>query len=246
MHTTSRSVVAAARAHPAGVAAPSAVIATAIVLLTFVTTVIVPSLPPGLFGAGSAPAIQPGPSQQRHRVLPQHPVPTGPPILPVLPGALGRGAPGAASKPRPGSSPMPPSAAGSPPGSGPAPGVNPHPSPGPAGGCPACTAGQTPAPAVTSVVAGAGKALQSTTQVLVGSVVPAATGVVAAATVTGASHAVQDATQTVTSAASGTVQAASSTLQGASQAHGNTSQGGSAVDSVQQALPAAGSLPGVG
>ena len=77
MHTTSRSVVAAARAHPAGVAAPSAVIATAIVLLTFVTTVIVPSLPPGLFGAGSAPAIQPGPSQQRHRVLPQHPVPTG-------------------------------------------------------------------------------------------------------------------------------------------------------------------------
>ena len=141
MHTTSRSVVAAARAHPAGVAAPSAVIATAIVLLTFVTTVIVPSLPPGLFGAGSAPAIQPGPSQQRHRVLPQHPVPTGPPILPVLPGALGRGAPGAAS---------------------------------------------------------------------------------------------------------GTVQAASSTLQGASQAHGNTSQGGSAVDSVQQALPAAGSLPGVG
>ena len=93
MHTTSRSVVAAARAHPAGVAAPSAVIVTAIVLLTFVTSVIVPSIPPGLFGGGSAPAIQPGPGQQRHRVLPQHPVPTGPPILPVLPGALGRGAP---------------------------------------------------------------------------------------------------------------------------------------------------------
>ena len=100
MHTTSRSVVAAARAHPAGVAAPSAVIVTAIVLLTFVASVIVPSISPSLFGGGSAPVLQPNPSQPRHRVLPQHPVPTGPPILPVLPGALGRGAPGAASKPR--------------------------------------------------------------------------------------------------------------------------------------------------
>ena len=110
MHTTSRSVVTAARAHPAGVAAPSAVIVTAIVLLTFVTSVIAPSIPPDLFGGGSAPAIQPGPGQPRHRVLPQYPVPTGPPILPSLSGSLGQGAPGAAGKPRPGSSPLPPSA----------------------------------------------------------------------------------------------------------------------------------------
>jgi hypothetical protein len=81
--------VAAARAHPAGVAAPSAVIVTAIVLLTFVTSVIAPSIPPDLFGGGSAPAIQPGPAQQRHRILPQQPVLTGPPILPSLSGSLG-------------------------------------------------------------------------------------------------------------------------------------------------------------
>ena len=77
MHTTSRSVVAAARAHPAGVAAPSAVIVTAIVLLTFVASVIVHSISPSLFGGGSAPVLQPNPSQPRHRVLPLHPVPTG-------------------------------------------------------------------------------------------------------------------------------------------------------------------------
>ena len=91
MHTTSRSVVAAARAHPAGVAAPSAVIVTAIVLLTFVTSVIAPSIPADLFGGGSAPAIQPGPAQHRHRILPQQPVLTGPPILPSLSGSLGQG-----------------------------------------------------------------------------------------------------------------------------------------------------------
>ena len=113
MYATSRSVVAAARAHPAGVAAPSAVIVTAIALLTFVTSVLLPSIPPSLFGGGSAPVLQPNPSQPRHRVLPQHPVPTGPPILPGLPASLGRGAPGPAGQPRPGSSPLPPSAAGS-------------------------------------------------------------------------------------------------------------------------------------
>jgi hypothetical protein len=159
--------VAAARAHPAGVAAPSAVIVTAIVLLTFVTSVIAPSIPPDLFGGGSAPAIQPGPAQQRHRVLPQQPVLTGPPILPSLSGSLGQGAPGPAGKPRPSSSPLPPSAAGSPPASGSAPGVSPHPAPGSAGGCPACYAGQKPASAVTGVVAGAGGALRDTTKALV-------------------------------------------------------------------------------
>jgi len=58
MHATSRSVVAAARTHPAGVAAPSAVIVTAIILFTLVTSVIVPSIRPGLFGIGSAAAGQ--------------------------------------------------------------------------------------------------------------------------------------------------------------------------------------------
>jgi hypothetical protein len=42
MHATSRSVVTAARTHPAGIAAPSAVIVTAIILFTLVTPVIVP------------------------------------------------------------------------------------------------------------------------------------------------------------------------------------------------------------
>ena len=182
MYATSRSVVAAARAHPAGVAAPSAVIVTAIALLTFVTSVLPPSIPPSLFGGGSAPVLQPNPSQPRHRVLPQHPVPTGPPILPGLPGSLGQGAPGTAGQPQPGTSPLPPSAAGSPSGSGPAPGVNPHPAPGPVGGCPACSAGRTPVPAVITVVAGATSELKGNTWVLTsGSVVSAATGVVAAA-----------------------------------------------------------------
>src|SRR5580704_17175366 len=92
MHTTSRSVVAVARAHPAGFAVPSAVVATAIVLFTFVTSVIVPAMAPHLFGAGSPPAIQPSTDQPRHRVQPQ-PVTTGPPILPGLPSSLGRSAP---------------------------------------------------------------------------------------------------------------------------------------------------------
>src|SRR5215468_7389302 len=180
MHTTSRSVVAAARAHPAGVAAPSAVIVTALVLLTFVTSIIVPSLPPNLFGIGSAPVIQPTPGQQHHRALPQQPVLTGPPIIPVLSGSLGRGASGATGQARPVSS-LPPSAAGSPSGSGSAPGVSANPSPGPAGGRPACSPGKTPVPAVTTVVAGAGSAVQSSTRVLTGTVVPAASSAVAAA-----------------------------------------------------------------
>ena len=302
MHTTSRSVVAAARAHPAGVAAPSAVIVTAIVLLTFVASVIVPSISPSLSGGGSAPVLQPNPSQPRHRVLPQHPVPTGPPILPVLPGALGQGAPGATGKPRPDSSPLPPSTAGSPPGSGPAPGASPHPSPGPAGGCPACYAGHTPAPAVAAVVAGASGALQGTTRILTGSVVPAVTTVVAAASGT-AVQAVGGLTSTVTSAlptvlgtstasaaakapvaaAATTVTAAGNAVQGAVRATSTPSQGGSGQDAgtqpagqtadgqasagtasvsakaqalvpdtgavgaaVKAALPAAGTLPGVG
>jgi len=182
MHTTSRSVVAAARAHPAGVAAPSAVIATAIVLLTLVTWVIVPAIPPGLFGPGSAPVTRPSPHQPRYRIDQQQPVLTGPPIIPGLPSSLGRSAPCSAGQPQPVASPLPPRVAGSPPGSGPVPGVGQQLPPGPAGGCPACHARQSPVSAVTTVVAGAGNVLPGVTRVLTsGAAVPAATGVVAAA-----------------------------------------------------------------
>jgi hypothetical protein len=80
---TSRSVAAAARVHPAGVAVPSAGVVTAIVIFTFVMAAVIPALPPSLFGSGSPPAIQAGTSQSRHRVQPQQPVLTGPPILPA-------------------------------------------------------------------------------------------------------------------------------------------------------------------
>src|SRR5690348_2494368 len=142
MHATSRSVVAAARTHPAGIAAPSAVIVTAIILFTLVTSVIVPSIRPGLFGIGSAPAIPPSPDHPRHRVQPQ-PVPTGPPILPALTGSLG-GSPSSTSGgsvPSPasgGQPPVAPTVSGFPPGTVPAPVVSRHlPAPS-AVGCPAC------------------------------------------------------------------------------------------------------------
>src|SRR5215470_8715346 len=171
MHATSRSVVAAARTHPAGVAAPSAVLVTAIVLFTLVMSVIVPAIPPGLFGSGSAPVIQPDNGQPRHRVQPR-PVLTGPPILPGLPAGLGRGGPGRVSGGQPASSPLPPSAAGSPPGSGPAPGVSPHLPSGSAGGCPACY--QAPTSAVAGTAGTAGRALTGTVQVVTGVAVPLA------------------------------------------------------------------------
>jgi hypothetical protein len=66
-----------------------------------VTSVIVPSIRPGWFGIGSAPAIPPSSDQPRHRVQAQ-PVPTGPPILPGLSGSAGGSAsspPAAGSRP---------------------------------------------------------------------------------------------------------------------------------------------------
>jgi len=93
MHGNYRSLVAAARAHPAGFAATSAVIVTAIVLFTFVTSGVIPAIPPGLLGAGPAPVIQPGTGQPRHRTLPQQAVPTGPPVRPGLPISLAPSAP---------------------------------------------------------------------------------------------------------------------------------------------------------
>ena len=80
MARTSRSLVAAARLHPAGFAVPSAVIAVAVAFVTLVTAVVVRVLPPNLFGTGSPPIIQPSTSQPRHRPH-QQPVLAGPPTL---------------------------------------------------------------------------------------------------------------------------------------------------------------------
>jgi hypothetical protein len=263
MHATSRSVAAAARTHPAGVAAPSAVLVTAIVLFTLVMSVIVPAIPPGLFGSGSAPVIQPDTGQPRHRVQPQ-PVLTGPPILPGLPAGLGRNVPGQASGGQPVSSPLPPSAAGSPPAANPAPRVSPHLPSSSLGGCPACYAAKTPTPAVTGTVAAAGSALHEVVQVVTGgsavrsvtttlgtvsstaikavgavtSTVTSATPVTATASA-GSSAAVTAAVSPtpVAAAATGTVTAANSTVQGTVTAANSTVQGTvTAANSTMQGI----------
>src|ERR1700736_5160386 len=72
---TSRSVAAAARLHPAGVAVPSAVLATAIVLFTLVTSVTIRVIPPpSAFGSRSAQAATPSTGQPRYQIQPQRPV----------------------------------------------------------------------------------------------------------------------------------------------------------------------------
>ncbi|HEU5391622.1 MAG TPA: hypothetical protein VFV73_37550 [Streptosporangiaceae bacterium] len=223
MHATSRSVVAAARTHPAGVAAPSAVIVTAIILFTLVTSVIVPSIRPGLFGIGSAPAIPPSPDHPRHRVLPQ-PVPTGPPILPALTGSLGgstsstsgRSVPSPAGGGQPPVAPNPPTVSGFPPGTVPAPVVSRHlPAPS-AAGCPACCGGPAPGSAVVTVVAGAGNAVHAVTQVVTSeAVIPAVTSGLAATTgpvVRAAGTVASGVTSTVTSVASATAATAVGTV----------------------------------
>src|SRR5579862_5311877 len=77
---TYRSVIGAARLHPAGFAVPSVVIVAAVAFITFVTAVVVRVIPPNLFGLGSPPFIQPSTSQPRHHV-PAQPVAGGPPPL---------------------------------------------------------------------------------------------------------------------------------------------------------------------
>jgi hypothetical protein len=93
MAGTSRSLVAAARLHPAGFAVPSAVIAVAVAFVTFVTAVVLRVVPPNLFGSGSPPFIQPSTSQARHRP-PQQPVLAGPPIMGPWSGNRGHGSTG--------------------------------------------------------------------------------------------------------------------------------------------------------
>jgi LysM repeat protein len=83
-----RPVAAAARVHPAGVAVPSAVLATGIVLFTFVesaTMRVVP--PPGRSGPASVYAARPSTDQPHHRLQPRQP---GQPALPGSPGQNGR------------------------------------------------------------------------------------------------------------------------------------------------------------
>jgi hypothetical protein len=244
---TSRSVAAAARVHPAGVAVPSAGVVTAIVIFTFVMAAVIPALPPSLFGAGSPPAIQAGTSQSRHRVQPQQPVLTGPPILPSLPGILGQNAPSLTGGGRPAST----LAAAPPPGFVAAPGANQAPS-----SCLTCDVSQAPRPAVT----GTSTMVRGVTQVLTsGSAVTSATTPLATA-----AHITTQAADTATStlptatvttattaakitvaAASTTVTAASTAVQGIAQVQGSSGQDGQ--DSVSRALPASETvLPGVG
>jgi LysM repeat protein len=86
-----RPVAAAARVHPVGVAVPSAVLATGIVLFTFVksaTIRVVP--PPGGSGAGSVYAARPSTGQPHHRLEPPQPGLPGRPALPGSPGQIAR------------------------------------------------------------------------------------------------------------------------------------------------------------
>src|SRR5690348_8556336 len=265
MHATSRSFVAAARTHPAGIAAPSAVIVTAIILFTLVTSVIVPSIRPGLFGIGSAPAIPPSPDHTRHRVQPQ-PVLTGQPILPALTGSLGGSTPstsgGSVPSPvgggQPPVAPNPPTVSGFPPGTVPAPVVSRHlPAPS-AVGCPACCGGQAPGSAVVTVVAGAGNTVHAVTQVVTSeSVIPAVTSGLAATTgsvVRAAGTVTSGVTSTVTSAASATAATALGTA-GSVTAHvgqaltpavtATVAGAGNALEGTAQAVTSGSVVPAV-
>jgi hypothetical protein len=252
---TSRSVAAAARVHPAGVAVPSAGVVTAIVIFTFVMAAVIPALPPSLFGAGSPPAIQAGTSQSRHRVQPQQPVLTGPPILPSLPGILGQNAPSLTGGGRPAST----LAAAPPPGFVAAPGANQAPS-----SCLTCDVSQAPRPAVTDTstmvqgvtrVLTSGSAVTSATTPLATAAhittqaADTATSTLPTATVTTTAKATVTAATTTVTAATTTVAGVSTAVQGIARVQGSSGQDGqdSVEGSVSRALPASGTvLPGVG
>ncbi len=158
-----RPVAAAARVHPVGVAVPSAVLATGIVLFTFVNSAAIRVVPPpGGSGPGSVYAARPGTGQPRHRVRPRQP---GLPGLPALPGSPGQnarsltGSPGQNARSLTGSleqtaSPLP---AGVPPaGPGRAPQASRNlSSPLPGGGL-VCDARQVPSSAATAAAASGG------------------------------------------------------------------------------------------
>jgi LysM repeat protein len=77
-----RSVAAAARVHPAGIAVPSAVLAAGIVLFTFVESATIRDAPTGGSGPGSVDAARPSTGQPRHCLQPRQPGPSGQPALP--------------------------------------------------------------------------------------------------------------------------------------------------------------------
>jgi LysM repeat protein len=84
-----RPVAVAARVHPVGVAVPSAVLVTGIVLFTFVESATMRVVPPqGGSGPGSVSAARPGDTgQPHHRLRSRQP---GPPAAPALPSSPGQ------------------------------------------------------------------------------------------------------------------------------------------------------------
>ena len=142
-----RRVAAAARVHPVGVAVPSAVLATGIVLFTFVTSATVRVPPAGGSGPGSVAAAGPGAGQPQHGLRSRQP---GPPALPGSPGQNARSLAGGAGQ----IAPLPPVPAAVPPaGPGRGPRASRDPSSRLPGGGLVCDAGQVPSSAAT---AGAG------------------------------------------------------------------------------------------
>jgi hypothetical protein len=140
--------------HPVGVAVPSAVLATGIVLFTFVksaTIRVVP--PPGGSGPGSVYAPRPSTDQPHHRLQPRQP---GPPALPSSPGQNGRSLTCSRQQIPP---PLPVSAAVPPAGPGRAPRASRNPSSRLPGAGLVCDVKQVPSSAATAA-AGSGGAGQ--------------------------------------------------------------------------------------
>jgi LysM repeat protein len=152
-----RPVVAAARVHPAGVAVPSAVLATGIVLFTLVksaTVRVVP--PPGGSGPGSVYAARPSTGQPHPALQPRKPGQPGQPALPSRPGQNARSLIGSWEQI---ASPLPMPAAVPPASPGRAPQACRNPSSRLPGGGPARDVRQVPSSAATAA-AGSGGADQ--------------------------------------------------------------------------------------
>jgi hypothetical protein len=151
-----RPVAAAARLHPAGVAVPSAVLATGIVLFTFVKSATIPVVPPpGGSGPGPVSAVWPGTGQPHHHLRPRQ---AGPPGLPAPPGGPGQNARCLTGSPEQIAPPLPAPAAVPPAGPGRAPRASRDPSSRLPGGL-VCDVTQAPSAAATAA-AGSGGAGQ--------------------------------------------------------------------------------------
>jgi hypothetical protein len=131
---------------------PSAVLATGIVLFTFVksaTIRVVP--PPGGSGPGSVHAARPGTDQPHHRLQPRQPGPPGLPALPSSPGQNGRSL---ASSPEQVAPPLPAAVPRA--GPGRVPRASRNPSSRPPGGGLVCDVKQVPSSAATAAARGGG------------------------------------------------------------------------------------------